>query len=125
MYLFFYLSDTYLRRITGLWRRTDGTLYPLQSLFQASGVHSLPDILDSARLTRLGHVARIPDESVVKQLLCAEGLTGAQVPRGRPRTTWLGTALSSLQHRTGEVGWNWYTMAQDRVAWRRICTSLP
>eukprot|EP00955_Chlamydomonas_euryale_P061908 358229-Chlamydomonas_euryale.AAC.13 len=35
----------------------------------AAGVPQLKHILNTARLTRLGHATRMPDESVVKQLV--------------------------------------------------------
>eukprot|EP00955_Chlamydomonas_euryale_P100719 365303-Chlamydomonas_euryale.AAC.6 len=47
--------------------------YTLPPYLLAERIHH---ILNAARLTRLGHVAKMPDEPVVKQLLFAEGLIG-------------------------------------------------
>eukprot|EP00955_Chlamydomonas_euryale_P003438 37024-Chlamydomonas_euryale.AAC.1 len=57
----------YLRRITGMVRRPDGTLYPTAQLCAVAGVPQFLQLLNAARLTRLGHVARMPDTSIVKQ----------------------------------------------------------
>eukprot|EP00955_Chlamydomonas_euryale_P113308 366209-Chlamydomonas_euryale.AAC.13 len=51
-------------------------------------------IFNAARLTRLGHVARMPDEPVVKLLLFPE-LMGLSGMVGRPRSTWRDGASSS------------------------------
>jgi len=64
--------NAYLRRITGMGRRPEGTLHPTAQMCAAAGVPQLMHVLNAARLTRLGHVARMPDESVVKQLLFAD-----------------------------------------------------
>ena len=117
--------NNYLRRLTGLWRRPDGTYYPLDQLTAAAGVPSLQACIDAQRLTRLGHVARMPDSSVVKQLLFATGLVGTGRPTGRPRRVWLDAAKESLA-RVGRGaaslrGDGWVTLAQDRAAWRALC----
>ena len=114
--------NDYLRRITGMWRRADGTYYPLRDLYRATGVPSLLNILHTARLTRLGHVGRMPNTSVVKQLLFATGLVGEDVQRGRPRRTWLSVALDSVAWADKHARVGWYAKAQDRTAWDALCT---
>eukprot|EP00955_Chlamydomonas_euryale_P059810 357500-Chlamydomonas_euryale.AAC.2 len=82
-------------------------------------------ILEAARLTRVGHGARMPDGSAVRQLLFAEGLVGLGGVVGRPRSAWLGTAVAALSpvltSRLARMGW--YGMAQDRAQWRSHCDS--
>ena len=97
-------------------------VYPLTRLYAAAGVPSLHAILDSARLTRLGHVARMPDTSIVKQLCFATSFVGEDIPQGRPRTTWLKTALGALDRvEEGASHGDWVGRAQDRQAWRSLC----
>ena len=117
--------NNYLRRLTGMWRRPDGTYHPLEELTAAAGVPTLQQCIDAQRLTRLGHIARMPDTSVVKQLLFATGLVGTGRPVGRPRRVWLDAAKESLA-RVGAGaaclrGDRWVTVAQDREAWQKLC----
>eukprot|EP00955_Chlamydomonas_euryale_P048129 353880-Chlamydomonas_euryale.AAC.9 len=62
----------------------------------------------------------MPDDSVVKQLLFAEGLVGLDGVVDRPRSTWWDRALAALRPvLTSRVaGWGWYGMAQDHAQWR-------
>eukprot|EP00955_Chlamydomonas_euryale_P111004 366031-Chlamydomonas_euryale.AAC.8 len=59
----------------------------------------------------------MPDESVVKQLLFAEGLVGLGVVVSRPYTTQRNRALAALRPvLTAQMaGWGWYWVAQDCV----------
>ncbi len=121
--------NDYLRRLTGMWRRPDGRSYPLHDLSAATGVPSLQACIDSQRLTRLGHVARMPDSSVVKQLLFATGLVGCGRPPGRPRRTWLHAALDSLGRASVEGSAprspeEWVALARNRARWRNLCMQL-
>eukprot|EP00955_Chlamydomonas_euryale_P086928 364257-Chlamydomonas_euryale.AAC.4 len=54
-----------LRRITSMGRQPDGTLHPAAQVCAAAEVPQLMHVLNAARLARPGHVARMPDESVV------------------------------------------------------------
>eukprot|EP00955_Chlamydomonas_euryale_P095005 364905-Chlamydomonas_euryale.AAC.17 len=56
--------NTYLRRGTGMGRWPDGTLHPTAQVCAVAEVPQLMHSLTAARLARLGHVARMPDESV-------------------------------------------------------------
>ena len=89
-----------------------------------TGVPALPCHLAHLHLRRLGHMARMPDGSVVKQLLFARGFTGlpAHGGRGAPRRQWLAGAKDTLQDHA--VGDGWYQLAQDRVGWRQLCRDL-
>eukprot|EP00955_Chlamydomonas_euryale_P046223 353367-Chlamydomonas_euryale.AAC.2 len=53
-------------------------------------------ILNAARLTSSRHMARIPEGSVVKQLLFAEGLVGLGGVVGRPHCKWRDRAVAAL-----------------------------
>ena len=84
----------------------------------------LPQHLSQLRLRQLGHVARMPDASVVKQLMFARGLTDLppRARRGAPRKQWFACAMDSLRDHAARDGW--YQLAQDKVDWRRLCNDL-
>eukprot|EP00955_Chlamydomonas_euryale_P110562 366007-Chlamydomonas_euryale.AAC.10 len=63
----------------------------------------------------------MPDESVVKQLLFAEGLAGFGELVGRPRSMWRDRALVALRLVSRLAGWGWYGVAQDRAQWYALC----
>eukprot|EP00955_Chlamydomonas_euryale_P086251 364199-Chlamydomonas_euryale.AAC.13 len=115
----------YLRRITGMIRRPDGILYPTAQLCATAGVPQFLQLLNAARLTRLGHVARMPDTSTVKQLFFAEGLVGRSGVAGRPRSTWRVRALAALRPvQTARLaGLGWFGVAQDRSEWKALCNT--
>lgn len=90
-------------------RRKDGTTYPLLDLYKASGAPSLLDILHNTQLTRLGHVMRMPNTSVVKQLMFAKSLIGGLSAMAQ-------LALYSVAW-ADKHGWMWgYAKAQNRAA---------
>eukprot|EP00955_Chlamydomonas_euryale_P057524 356802-Chlamydomonas_euryale.AAC.2 len=80
-------------------------------------------ILNSARLTH-GHVARMPDGSVIKQLLFAEGLRelGLSGVVGRLCSTWQDRAFAALSPvlTSRLAGWGWYGAVQDCARWRAL-----
>eukprot|EP00955_Chlamydomonas_euryale_P022966 242415-Chlamydomonas_euryale.AAC.3 len=89
------------------------------------GIVFSPDDMRS-KLARLGLVARMPDESVVKQLLFAERLVGlGGVIISRPRSTWWERALAALRPilTSWLAGWGWYGATQNRAQWRSPCDS--
>eukprot|EP00955_Chlamydomonas_euryale_P078297 363127-Chlamydomonas_euryale.AAC.8 len=65
----------------------------------------------------------MPYESVVKQLLFAEGLVGLGGGVGRPCSTWRDRALAALRLVLTPrlAGWGWYGVAQDRALSRALC----
>eukprot|EP00955_Chlamydomonas_euryale_P037396 350746-Chlamydomonas_euryale.AAC.1 len=67
----------------------------------------------------------MPDGSVVKQLLFAEGLVGLGGVVGRPRSTWRDRAFAALipALTSRSAGWGWYGVAQDRAQWRFLLDS--
>eukprot|EP00955_Chlamydomonas_euryale_P063034 358532-Chlamydomonas_euryale.AAC.5 len=105
--------------------RPDGTLHPTAQMCAAAGVPQLMHTLNAARLTRLGHVARTPDESVVKQLLFAEGLVALGGVVRRPRPALMGRVSAALCPvlTSRLAGWGWYGVAQDHAQWRALFDS--
>ena len=95
-------------------------------LFRITGVPELKAQLDQLRLRRLGHIARMPDSALVKQLMFAKGLSdGSGEGRvltqvvGRPRPQWFQHCMESLSEL--DLQNEWYTLSQDRRAWRELC----
>ena len=95
-------------------------------LFRITGVPELKAQLDQLRLRRLGHIARMPDSALVKQLMFAKGLSdGSGEGRvltqvvGRPRPQWFQHCKESLSEL--DLQNEWYTLSQDRRAWRELC----
>ena len=80
---------------------------------------TLSDKLRCRRLEWLGHLARMPDDRVPKQLLFAT------LPKPRPfcgpQRRWKDVATADL-HAAGIA--NWYTLASNRLEWR-VLTSAP
>eukprot|EP00955_Chlamydomonas_euryale_P089822 364496-Chlamydomonas_euryale.AAC.6 len=113
-------------RVTGMGRRPDGTLHPTARICVAAGVPRLMHIFNAARLIRLGHIARMPDASVVKQLLFADGLIGLGGVVGRLRCTWQDMAVTALHPvlTSWLAGWGWYGVAQDPPQWRALRDSV-
>eukprot|EP00955_Chlamydomonas_euryale_P050857 354682-Chlamydomonas_euryale.AAC.10 len=70
--------SAYLRQVTSVGRRPDGTLHPTAQMCAAARLPQLMHSLNVARLARLGHMARMPGGSVVKQLLFAGGAGGTE-----------------------------------------------
>eukprot|EP00955_Chlamydomonas_euryale_P063980 358826-Chlamydomonas_euryale.AAC.22 len=77
------------------------------------------------QLMRLGHVARMPDGSMVKRLLFAEGLAGLGGVVGRPCSTWRDRVLAAMRPvlTSRLAGKGSYGLAQDRAQWRSLWDS--
>ena len=79
--------------------------------------HRLSSLLSSRRLRFLGHIARMPDSRLPKQLLvCA--LTGGARSAGGQKCRWNDLIQRDLV-RSG-IEQDWRELAQDRSAWRGI-----
>ena len=117
------VHNSFLRRIAG--DRRGPTQMSHARLLQVTGGPDFVQHLDQLRLRRLGHIMRMPDSAVVKQLLFATGLEGRGNLVGRPSTEWRHLAAASL-HRMGlREESQWGPLTRDRDTWRAVCRSVP
>eukprot|EP00955_Chlamydomonas_euryale_P065245 359188-Chlamydomonas_euryale.AAC.12 len=105
--------NAYLRRVTGMGRRPDGTLCLPAQMCAAPGCPQLTHTFNAARLKSLRHVSRMPDGSVGKQLLLLKRWWDWVA--GRPRSTWRDRAVAALSPDLSSrtAGWVWFGVAQD------------
>ena len=78
-------------------------------------------LLVQRRLRWLGHVARMGDNRLPKQLLFEELLTVR--PSHVPRLRWRDVVSRDIQ-RLGLDALNWYDVAQDRSRWHDLCSTI-
>ena len=78
---------------------------------------SMAEILRRHRLKWLGHVARMNDNRMPKQLLFGE-LTRSRPSHGT-KSRWRDLAAGDVQ--AAGLGSTWYEVAQDRRKWADIC----
>ena len=118
------VHNSFLRRMGGF-ARGPGCISNAD-LFRVTGVKDLGQHLRQLRLRRLGHVARMPDSSICKQLLFASSLLGvpSMAVRGRPARTWGDLALEDVDAMPGVARSTWYGLAQLRSQWRSRCDAL-
>jgi len=77
--------------------------------------------VQARRLSRFGHIARMPDGSDAKQILTASPLENWRRPAGHPHTTWMKTTQQDLE--SLNVSLNEATdVAQNRPLWRIMST---
>ena len=79
-------------------------------------------LMHDLRLRRLGHIARMPDSCLVKQILFANKLVGFPNLVGGPRRKWMDLANISLRHL--QVEHTWYDIAHDRAVWSALCSTI-
>ena len=89
-----------------------------RELAEAIGMtESMTEILRRHRLRWLGHVARMDDSRMPKQLLFGELMR--LHPRHGTKRRWRDLALADVQ--AAGLGRTWYEVAQDRKQWAGIC----
>ena len=120
------VHNQFLRRILGIRRDPDGA-NPISNadLYEKTGACSLTTHLDHLHLGRLGHLARLPDSSMIMQLLFATGIqggAGVELRAGALGVQWAGMAVAALE--THGVLGEWYTLAQDQAAWKDLCEQV-
>ncbi len=80
------------------------------------------------RMSWLGHLLRLPDETPAKQAL-HEALIPVQKPKGRPKTTWISSINQDLKEidptlRLSIDSTEVLDLAQDKGRWRRLVRSV-
>jgi hypothetical protein len=78
-------------------------------------------MIESRRMRRAGHVARMGEKRNAYRLLV--GKAEGKRPLGRPRCRWVDNIRIDL----GEVGWgdvDWIGLAQDMNRWRALVNSV-
>ena len=78
-------------------------------------------LLVQRRLHWLGHVTKMGDNRLPKQLLFGELLTVR--PSHGPRLRWRDVVLREIQ-RLELDALNWYDVAQDRSRWHDLCSTI-
>jgi hypothetical protein len=116
-----------LRSLTG--HRLGPDAISNSDLHELTSTTSVSSIMRQHRLRWLGHAARKPDDTIVKQMLFAKGVPGAQPPMGRPHRTWMDAAMDDMQAVAAKVPpanpfrqlpHTWAAMAQDRELWKLL-----
>ena len=83
--------------------------------------NGISGLLVQRRLRWLGHVARMEDDRLPKQLLFGELLTVR--PRHGPKLRWRDVIVKDVQ-RMGLDAINWYEVAQNQPRWYELCQSI-
>ena len=78
-------------------------------------------LLVQRRLRWLGHMARMNDNHLPKQMLFGELLTTR--PFHGPKLRWRDVVLRDIQ-RMGLDALSWYGVAQDRSRWYDLCQTI-
>ena len=112
-----------IRRILGVSRREQwaerlSTIDLAQRFGMPCGI---ADQLRDHRLRWLGHMGRMQDHRLPKQLLFGERT--ATRPRHGPKKRWRDLAIADLQG-VGIAERQWLQLAQDRARWHQACSQL-
>ena len=86
-------------------------------LMALADIPPLSCFIRAQRLRWAGHVARAPDDSLIKMVLL--GRPDGVRPLGRPRTRWADNIRRDLLI-LGEDPDEWMQIAEDRRRWRRL-----
>ena len=109
-----------LRRIWGpVWDEEEGEWCRPHNheLMTLSGVPKITNIIRSHRLRWAGHVSRIEDGRLAKELMVGKPM--GTKPLGRPGKRWIDNVKEDMT----TLGANpdaWMQMAEDRVVWRQL-----
>ena len=89
-----------------------------RNLSEAFGIQwSVSDFIMERRLCWLGHLGRMSDDRLPKQLLFGE--LQKTRPFHRTKKRWCHGVLSDLKAISIED--NWYSLCQDRLQWTKLC----
>ena len=110
-----------LRRICGISLRQHMTNESIRGHCQVEAVSTL---VRYRRLRWLGHLARLEDDRLPKQLLFGSLIRTEHVPgkAGRPLKSWIDYVREDLH--SLHLGYSWYRHAQDRASWRSSIQKL-
>ena len=110
-----------LRRIFGPVRDADTGEWRIRhnaELIELSRLPPITSYISSQRLRWVGHVARLPDGSLVKEV--ARGTPFGRRPPGRPRMRWSDNIVADLASLGVQDPQDWWDHAQDRLQWRLL-----
>ena len=99
--------------VTGEWRWRHN-----HELRDLSHLPPITSYVRSQRMRWAGHVARKPDDQLVKQVLL--GTPYGRRPVGRPRLRWNDCLMADLRLLQVREPQRWMDAAQDRRAWRLL-----
>ena len=107
-----------LRQIMNIkwWHRVTNT-----EVLERANCSSIESMIRRSRLRWLGHVSRMDNSRIPKQLLFGELKLG-KCNRGRPRKRWKDCIKEDLRAFQIDLK-TWYKVAQDRCLWRRALFS--
>ena len=104
-----------LRRICGisLWQRKTN-----ESVRSSCDIEAVSSIIKYRRLRWLGHLARMEDDRLPKQVLFCnmQRLPNTHSKAGRVIKSWIDYVLEDLSKL--RIQYQWYRLAQDRAKWR-------
>ena len=107
-----------LRKIVGIkWQDK----MPDTEVLQKAGVSSLMAVLRSRRMRWLGHVNRMDDSRIPKQVLYGELSEGSRA-RGRPKLRFKDQCKTTLKELSIDEN-EWEVMAKEREEWRYVVHS--
>ena len=113
-----------LRRILGRVRDEETGEWRMRHNAELRELTRLPPITSHIRAQRLrwaGHVARLPDGSLVKEV--ARGTPFDRRPPGRPRIRWQDNVAADLAVLDVNDHQDWWELAQNRRQWRNLVSA--
>jgi len=112
----------FLRKIAGK-RRIDKIRN--EEIRKQVGVSELRNKLESSQLRWYGHVVRMSDNRLPKQILNSGTENMGKRPRGRPKLRWHDQIREMCVSKLGINKEEIQTIAQDRDIWKRTITCNP
>jgi hypothetical protein len=105
-----------LRRLLNI--RWQDRITDAEVLRRAGGLWRVETMLRFERLSWLGHVGRMNDERLPKQMLFGE-LCGGRRRVGKPKGRWKDGVMGDLKHYALSRD-TWYQICQNRPQWRKL-----
>ena len=98
---------------TGEWRRRHNV-----EIRELSGLPPITSYIRAQRLRWAGHIARMEEDNLLKQIV--KGMPAGRRPVGRPRMRWSDNVRGDLMLLEQERPDEWWEVAQDRGQWRLL-----